>query len=437
MRGIRQALSGNGRGSQKHLEKLRCVDQSTVSHWKAICELLDALDGKHDLNHLSHVQPTHVLEVARALRREHGKVTGWPGEVVDEAVEWIERCEERELTVPQLKAELTRRKGQGKKRRKGSGGADGGPAEEALAAGEGWRIDRADCLEWFAGLPADSLNLVFGSPPYEDARLYLEGGEDSGIARGTDAWVAWMVDVYQAALRCCTGLVAFVVEGRTENYRWSASPALLMAALVQAGVCLRKPPLYRRVGITGSGGPDWLRNDYEFIVCATRGGILPWSDNTAMGQPPKYAPGGEPSHRRQDGSRVNHDDGYATMADRNNVGAHRARSRAGRAYAPPEVANPGNVIDCRVGGGNMGDELCHENEAPFPEHLAEFFVRSFCPPGGVVADPFCGSGTTGKMAVRHNRKFIGCDIRESQVRLARRRISRVQPLLPQEANHET
>src|SRR5262249_37167616 len=38
-----------------------------------------------------------------------------------------------------------------------------------------WRVERADALEWFAAQPADSLDLVFGSPPYEGQRLYLEG----------------------------------------------------------------------------------------------------------------------------------------------------------------------------------------------------------------------------------------------------------------------
>jgi hypothetical protein len=308
------------------------------------------------------------------------------------------------------------------------------PAALSLA-GDRWRVERADCLDWLASLPADSLDLVFGSPPYEDARLYLEGGRDEGIARDTEAWVAWMAQVYEAALRCCKGLVAFVVAGRTERYRWSAAPALLMADLHRKGIHLRLPPLYQRVGIPGSGGPDWLRCDYELVVCATRGGPLPWSNNVAMGAPPKFAPGGDPSYRTQDGLRVNRngeDDGYASPEERSNAGPHRPRQRAGDKYQPPELANPGNVIRCVVGGGNMGDKLCHENEAPFPESLAEFFVRSFCPPGGVVADPFSGSGTTGKVALAWDRHFLGCDIRASQVKLTERRLAFVQKKLFQE-----
>jgi hypothetical protein len=311
-----------------------------------------------------------------------------------------------------------------------------GPVSPLHLSGERWHIEQADCLDFLARQPEGSIDLVFGSPPYEDARLYLENGTDQGIARDTEAWVKWMVEVYRAALRCCRGLVAFVVEGRTADYRWSAAPVLLMADLARAGIVLRKPPLYRRVGIPGSGGPDWLRNDYEFVICATNGGRLPWSDNTALGEPCKYGPGGDPSHRMQDGRRVNQE--YApidaTMEERGNVGPHRARRKtrraAGKGYTPPEKANPGNIVDCgAVGGGNMGSKLCHENEAPFPESLARFFVLSFCPPGGVVCDPFAGSGTTLAVAVAEGRKAVGCDLRASQVRIVERRLAGVTPPL--------
>jgi site-specific DNA-methyltransferase (adenine-specific) len=73
----------------------------------------------------------------------------------------------------------------------------------------------------------------------------------------------------------------------------------------------------------------------------------------------------------------------------------------------------------------MGSDLAHENEAPFPLELAEFFVKSFCPPNGVVCDPFSGSGTTIHAAVANGRRGVGCDLRESQVELVRRRLGTV------------
>lgn len=261
-----------------------------------------------------------------------------------------------------------------------------------------------------------------------------------------------MVEVCQAARRVVKGLCAFVVEGQTRSYRYSCSPMLLIADLHRAGFHLRKPPIYQRVGIPGSGGPDWLRNDYEPIICFTRGGKLPWSDNTAMGHPPKWAPGGEMSHRLSTGQRVNQwgmrvrKDGSLTANERSVDGERIERTKKPShhfvktgavcghkngdtaqdgIYEPPAIANHGNVISVAVGGGVMGNRLCHENEAPFPESLVEFFVRSFCPPGRIVLDCFSGSGTTGAVAVR----FEGCDIRGSQVELSRRRIAGVTPTM--------
>lgn len=293
-------------------------------------------------------------------------------------------------------------------------------------------------MEIMDGMAENSVNLVFCSPPYEDARSY---GIDFKL-KG-QAWVDWALERFVECLRISKGLVAWVVEGKTKQFRYTATPILLMADLHRAGVHLRKTPAFQRVGIPGSGGPDWLRNDYEFIICATSGGKLPWSDNTAMGYQPKWAPGGEMSYRLSDGARVNQwgggmkhpcgprkKDGTRGTYERPShriimkQGTRRRKngSRDQQEYVPPKKANPGNVIKCKVGGGAMGSKLAHENEAPFPEKLAEFFIRSFCPKGGIVMDPFSGSGTTCAVAEKTGRKWIGIDLRKSQVELSEKRI---------------
>lgn len=286
------------------------------------------------------------------------------------------------------------------------------------------QILHGDCLEVMKTMPSDSVDLVLTSPPYEDARTYGVGFD----LKGQD-WVDWAVERYMECVRVSKGLVVWVIEGRTRNFQWSATPALLMADLHRAGVKLRKPPIYHRVGIPGSGGPDWWRNDYEFCVCSSKG-KLPWSDNVATGHEPKYQPGGAPSHQSRDG-RVNRPRPQ-----------REGDVRRVRTYDPPAKANPGNLlketytsvevaalleaqgdtIKCHGGGGHMGSPLAHENEAPFPEALAEPFIRCFCPPGGVVLDPFCGSGTTLAVARKWDREAIGVDVRETQVALSTRRV---------------
>lgn len=44
-----------------------------------------------------------------------------------------------------------------------------------------------------------------------------------------------------------------------------------------------------------------------------------------------------------------------------------------------------------------------------------------------VLDPFAGTGTTGRVAVRHGRDFLGVELSEEYARLARRRIGEVAP----------
>jgi DNA modification methylase len=272
-------------------------------------------------------------------------------------------------------------------------------------------ILQGDCLALMQEMPPNSVDLVLCSPPYEDARTY---GIDFNLK--DQAWIEWAMVRYLECVRVSKGLVVWVVEGKTKDFRWSATPVRLMAALHECGVKLRKPPIYQRIGISGSGGPDWLRNDYELCICSSKG-KMPWSENTAMGHPPKFPPGGNHSHHSRDG-RVN-----KPRLQRE------GKSRRVRTYTPPKIANPGNIIRCHGGKGHMGSNLAHENEAPFPARLAEFFIRSFCPPGGIVLDCFSGSGTTAAVAVKHARNFIAIDCRLEMCNLTRRRVEEAKALL--------
>ncbi len=283
-----------------------------------------------------------------------------------------------------------------------------------------------DCLEYMRSLPDKCVDLVMCSPPYEDARTY---GID--FKHKNDAWVLWAFERFMECHRICRGLTCWVVEGKTRDFQYSATPILLMAALHEAGVKLRKPLIFHRVGIPGSGGPDWLRGDTEFMVCATHG-KLPWSENTAMGHTPKWAPGGELSYRLDDGKRVNDSNkGYRTKVQTRRK-SNGDRPRDGL-FVYPKHSNPGNVIwtddglgDLTkhiVGGGVMGSQLAHENEAPYPESLCNHIIRSFCPPGGVVFDPFIGSGTTIAAAIKAGRNSIGIDVRKSMAELTVKRIA--------------
>ncbi len=60
--------------------------------------------------------------------------------------------------------------------------------------------------------------------------------------------------------------------------------------------------------------------------------------------------------------------------------------------------------------------------AVFPEKLIETPILAGCPEGGVVLDPFCGSGTTAIVCERLNRSFLGIELNHEYVELSTNRI---------------
>ncbi|MEJ1938551.1 site-specific DNA-methyltransferase, partial [Nostoc sp. NIES-2111] len=58
-----------------------------------------------------------------------------------------------------------------------------------------------------------------------------------------------------------------------------------------------------------------------------------------------------------------------------------------------------------------------------PTELMRYLCRLVTPPGGVVLDPFMGSGSTGKAAVLEGFRFIGCELDERYLAIARARIA--------------
>lgn len=58
-----------------------------------------------------------------------------------------------------------------------------------------------------------------------------------------------------------------------------------------------------------------------------------------------------------------------------------------------------------------------------PLELMRWLVRLSCPPGGLVLDPTCGSGTTGAAAVLEGRRFVGIEMDPLYVEISEARIS--------------
>jgi site-specific DNA-methyltransferase (adenine-specific) len=63
-----------------------------------------------------------------------------------------------------------------------------------------------------------------------------------------------------------------------------------------------------------------------------------------------------------------------------------------------------------------------------PVALMRWLCRLVTPPGGIVLDPFMGSGSTGIAALQEGFRFLGIEKDPEYVRLARERIRAVDPM---------
>jgi adenine-specific DNA-methyltransferase len=95
----------------------------------------------------------------------------------------------------------------------------------------------------------------------------------------------------------------------------------------------------------------------------------------------------------------------------------------GRLRCNPLGKNPGDVWHVpKVTAGRASPERT-SHPAQMPLALAERIILACSHPGGLVLDPFAGSGTTLLAAIRHDRRAIGIERHPTYAAIARRRLS--------------
>ena len=61
--------------------------------------------------------------------------------------------------------------------------------------------------------------------------------------------------------------------------------------------------------------------------------------------------------------------------------------------------------------------------ATFPETLVIPIIKSGCPIGGIVMDPFSGAGTTCLVAKKLSRQYLGIEINSEYIKMSEQRIA--------------
>lgn len=91
----------------------------------------------------------------------------------------------------------------------------------------------------------------------------------------------------------------------------------------------------------------------------------------------------------------------------------------------PEKDPPGSKRSTPAEGRQsaLGAPRANHHPTVKPIKLMEYLVRMITPPGGIVLDPFMGSGSTGVAAKRLGFEFIGIEMNDEYVEIAEKRIA--------------
>jgi len=276
--------------------------------------------------------------------------------------------------------------------------------DELLAEGVTW----GDSEQWLPVLPEGSVDLWFTSPPYADARAY------SRIH--PDRYVEWFLPFGKQMLPATadTGWLVLNIKNRVaksgplQGQRHPYVYELVLALQRQGWRWLETYIWSKPNGVPGRFGPR-TKDSFEYLYAFAKG-PRPYFDLDAVRVPYRTAPG-EIERRKLDSlGRRTTDAGF---------GRDRTRTYLlGGADPGNVVAVPQTYNQHRGAGGHT---------AAMPEKLAEFFIRACSPAGGVVIDPFAGSGTTTVAARRLRRRAGGLEIHQEYVRAARERLQRHPP----------
>jgi site-specific DNA-methyltransferase (adenine-specific) len=245
-------------------------------------------------------------------------------------------------------------------------------------------IYQSEAVSFMRSMEPDSVDLVVTSPPYDDLRSY------KGYSFDSEAIVSELLRVLTPG-----GVVVWVVGDKIIKGNRTLTSFKQALQFQSLGFNVHDVMIYRKKN-TPFMRSNAYTNCYEFMFVFTKG------------KPRVFNPIKEPTVRQ----------GEEKMPS--NKGAD-GINRKVLSRLNSEKART-NIWDYAVGlGGTTKDRAAFAHPAVFPERLAAEHIMSWSNEGDLVFDPMVGSGTTTKMAKALGRNFLGCDISEEYVKIARQR----------------
>ncbi len=311
------------------------------------------------------------------------------------------------------------------------------------------RLLHGECVESMAGLAEASVDALVADPPYGidwqgeswDGRAIREAAAQAGHDRlsPNEAFEVWCRIWGEACLRVMKPGAHLLAFGSPRTWH------RLTAGLEDAGLETRDTLIW----LYGSGMPksrrypgdraSALKPAFEPIVLARKPPEGTLADNVS-----RYGTGLlETGACRVEGRHpadvaIGHCEGCGEEACVPGCPVAEADGAAGTQLAPSRFLHcpkanrferdagceelPERDLDLFPNSGTSG---LARNPHPSvkPIELMRWLVRLACPAGGLVLDPFMGSGTTGIAAVSEGRRFCGIERDDDYLEIARARIT--------------
>ncbi len=260
-----------------------------------------------------------------------------------------------------------------------------------------------DCIEGMKLLPSESVDLVVTSPPYDNLRTY------NGFQFDLHATGREIHRVLKPG-----GIAVVVIQDQTKDFGKSlTSFRMILDWCDTLGFKLFETLIYRKHGTEGAWWTKRFRVDHEYM--------------------PVFLKGPRPAYFDKEPVKVKSKHGGKVMTGSGNrLTTGETTETVTRPINPTKC--PGTVWNYLMAGDK--NPLKRKHPAVFPDQIPLDFIRVFCPPGGVVLDPFIGSGSTAVAALKTGRNFIGFDISLDYIKLAQERIDLelMQPTLDFDSN---
>lgn len=275
-------------------------------------------------------------------------------------------------------------------------------------SGTNFTIVNADCVEFMAGLPDSSVHLTVTSIPYGSLYVYSNSDRDLGNST-SDAEFYRHFDYVVDQLHRVT------------------KPGRIVAIDVMNVPAMKERDGY--IGLKDLRGDvirAFIRNGFIFHSehCVFKDPLIEATRTKALGLMHKQlckdstrSRAGIPQYIlgfRKDGENqepVAHINGLTEFAGENPPTTGNLSHERWRRYASPvwDDINFSRTLNARAARDN--DDERHI--APMSMDLIERCIQLWSNPGDIILDPFAGIGSTGYMAIKMSRKFIGSELKGS------------------------